>query len=385
MSIRTRFAPSPTGHLHLGGARTALFSYLFARQKSGEFILRIDDTDPERSKLEFEKSILDSFAWLGLDYDGLYRQSERTDLYKRKLEELIKLDRAYLDGETVRLRSGGERVTFNDLVKGKVSFDTKELGDFIIARNLESPVYHFASVVDDLDLKISHVIRAEEHLANTPRQILILEALSGERPIYAHIPLILAPDRSKLSKRHGATAVADYKKLGYLPAAMLNYMATLGWSPQVKNLPEILSLEELVQNFDLSEVQTSGAIFNIDKLDWYNKEYIKKLPEAEQLARIKSEHEFFAKRPENIPSELLKTTEYLPAIIKLLEAIPETDFTTEKIKVAIWDYASEKGRGEVLWPMRVALTGLTKSPDPFTVASILGKEEAIERLRNVLE
>ncbi len=384
MSTRVRFAPSPTGHLHLGGARTALFNYLFARQKNGKFILRIDDTDQERSELEFEQSILDSFAWLKLDYDEFYRQSERTELYKSKLEALIKADKAYLDGEAVRLRSAGERVGFTDLIKGEVSFDTKELGDFIIARNLESPVYHFASVVDDMDLKISHVIRAEEHLANTPRQILILEALGGERPQYAHIPLILAPDRSKLSKRHGATAVADYAKLGYLPEAMINYLATLGWSLQVKNLPEILSLEELVKNFDLAEVQKSGAIFNTDKLDWYNKEYIKNLPEAEQVARLKSEHEFFTNRPENISPELLKTTEHLPTVIKLLEQIPETDFTTEKIKAAIWDYATEKGRGEVLWPMRVALTGLAKSPDPFTVASVLGKKESLERLKGVI-
>lgn len=397
-TVRVRFAPSPTGPLHIGGARTALFNYLFAKQNSGKFILRIDDTDTARSKPEFEENILAGLDWLGLKHDEIYHQSspDRKRLYRTKLEELIAQDKAYISqeeikkegdrSEVIRLRNSGQKVTWQDLIKDEISFDTAELGDFVIAKSLDEPVYHFASVVDDMDLQITHVIRGEDHISNTPRQILIARALGAELPTYAHIPLILATDRSKLSKRHGATSVFDFKKLGYLPEAVINFIATLGWSPQAQKLEqEIFSLEELIKYFDLTKIQKSGAIFNLEKLNWFNKEYLKKLPESEQLEKIKQEHEFFATKPENIAPELLKNTEHLPAVIKILETILESDFADpEKIKSAIWDFASEKGRGEVLWPMRVALTGQAKSPDPFTVAAILGKTESLERLRRVI-
>ena len=382
--VRVRFAPSPTGNLHLGGARTALFNYLFAKQKDGEFILRIDDTDKERSKPEFEENIFKGLEWLGLESDEVYHQSKRGDLYRQKLEDLLKLDRVYVgQGEKViRFRNPNTNVTFTDLIKGEITFHTADLQDFIIAKDIDTPLYHFASVVDDIDLNISHVIRGEDHISNTPRQILLLEALGGTRPDYAHIPLILAPDRSKLSKRHGAVSVSEYAERGYLQEAMINFLVTLGWSPQAQKLEqELFSREELIHYFNLKQVQTSGAVFNIDKLDWFNKEYVKRLPEKEQLSRMRAEHEFFSKRPTNIDKGLLKNTEHLPQVLMILEKLDEREWGVENIKKALWDFATEKGRGEVLWPLRVSLTGQIKSPDPFTVASLLGKKETLTRLR----
>lgn len=381
--IRVRFAPSPTGNLHLGGARTALFNYLFAKQNSGEFILRIDDTDKERSKPEFEDNIFKGLRWLGFEENEVYHQSKRSDLYRQNLDNLLKSDRAYInpDEKVVRFRNPNTQVTFNDLIKGRITFNTTDLQDFIVAKDINTPLYHLASVVDDIDLNISHVIRGEDHVSNTPRQILLLEALGGKRPEYAHIPLILAPDRSKLSKRHGAVSVSEYADRGYLPGAMINFLVTLGWSPQAQKLKqELFSIEELIHYFKLEQVQTSGAVFNIDKLDWFNKEYIKRLPESERLSRLKTEYEFLSKRPVNIDAGLLRNTVHLPQVLAILEKLPEKNWSTENVRNALWDFATEKGRGEVLWPLRVALTGQAKSPDPFTVASALGKEETMTRL-----
>lgn len=429
--VITRIAPSPTGFLHIGTARAALFNYLFAKKHGGQFILRIDDTDKERSTQEFSDNIVASLDWLNLTYDNIYRQSERSILYREKLEELISQDKAYISKEAVlkegdrdeviRFRNPGTIVTFDDLVHGPITFDTTELGDFVIAKDLDNPLYHFASVVDDIDLNISHVIRGEDHISNTPRQILMLEALGGIRPTYAHIPLILAPDRSKLSKRHGAVAVTSYRTEGYLPEAFINFMALLGWSPQASTSTtegtneEIFNLDELVRRFDIAAIQKSGAVFNIEKLQWLNREYLKLKPAAEMQTAIKQylpigrlteaqigiiskilldristihevehiwssgEFDFLLTTPQ--PSkELLKTTEHLTGLIELLQTILENNFTAENIKTIVWDFATEKGRGNVLWPMRVALTGQEKSPDPFTVAELLGKDETISRL-----
>lgn len=384
-NVRVRFAPSPTGLLHIGGVRTALFNYLFARQRQGKFVLRIDDTDRERSRPDFEQNIFAGLKWLGLGFDEIYHQSERTNLYRSKLEQLLAADRAYSDNGVIRFRNPKKRVAFQDLIRGEISFDTAELEDFIIAKDLNMPLYHFASVVDDADLKITQVIRGEDHISNTPRQILITEALGASSPEYAHIPLILAPDRSKLSKRHGAVSVTDYQKQGYLPEAIINFLATLGWSPQAQKLEqEIFSLAELVKYFDLTKVQKSGAIFNLKKLDWFNREYLKKLPEAERLEKMKGEWDFFKQQPKDIDKALLKTTGHLPEVMKLLGTVPEDDFTAERIKSAIWSFATEKGRENVLWPLRVALTGLAKSPDPFIVAAVLGKTETLARIKAVI-
>jgi glutamyl-tRNA synthetase len=319
--VRTRFAPSPTGFLHIGSARTALFNYLFAKKNQGSFILRIEDTDRERSKPEFEKDILENLKWLGIEWDeGPYRQSERGEIYKKYLEKLLKEGKAYhcfcseeeleaqrqyqmsigeaprysgkcanltkeevkkslAEGKkfVIRFRVEAKKIEFEDLIRGKIEFDTGLMGDFVIAKpesgGLFTPLYNFGVVVDDFEMKISHVIRGEEHISNTPKQILIQEALAFPQPKYAHLPLILGPDKSKLSKRHGAVSVSQYRKLGYLPETLINFMAFLGWNPGVER--EIYSMASLIKEFSLERVQKGGAIFNIQRLGFLNGFYIR--------------------------------------------------------------------------------------------------------------
>ena len=233
--VRVRIAPSPTGSFHIGGARTALYNFLYAQKHQGQFILRIEDTDKERSKKEFEEDIIESLNWLGLKYDELYRQSDREEVYKKYLKKMLDLGSVYIkDGEQViRFKNPNKKIKFNDLIRGDIEFDTTELEDFIIAKNVDEPLYHLAVVVDDHEMAITHIIRGEDHISNTPRQILIQEAIGAERPFYAHLPLILAQDRSKLSKRkHGeAVSVNYYRQKGILPQSLLNYLALLGWNP----------------------------------------------------------------------------------------------------------------------------------------------------------
>ena len=436
MAIITRFAPSPTGNLHIGGVRTALFNYLFSRKNKGQYLLRIDDTDKVRSKKEYEENILNGFKDLGLIWDNkeIIRQSERTEIYRKYIEKLLGEDKAYVSKETeiaegeraevIRLRNPNKPVMFTDMIRGEVTFDTTELGDFVIAKSADEPVYHFASVIDDFEMGITHVIRAEEHLSNTSRQILIQEAVGAPRPIYAHIPMILAPDRSKLSKRHGATALTDYIMKGYLPEAIINYLAFLGWNPGGER--EIYSLDELVEIFDIEKVQKAGAIFNIEKLDWYNHQYIMKMEEEafisasrqfipdwlyknttvlkrlvpiikekvsvlEEIASLfdTSGELCFVKQIHDYPSRLLlwkndpvasNALLHLERTRSLMREIPETDFDATSVKNAIWKYADEHGKGNVLWPLRVALTGQERSPDPFVSAHVLGKYEALKRI-----
>lgn len=437
MKIRTRIAPSPTGVLHVGTARTALFNYLFAKQNDGEFIIRIEDTDKERSTKEFEENILNGLAWLGLTHDELHYQSKDVDYHKTAIETLLQTDKAYKSEEesikepgktvtVIRLRNPGKTITFTDLVRGEVTFDTAELGDFVIARSIDDPLYHLAVVVDDHRMDITHVIRGEDHISNTPRQILIQEALHYERPIYAHLPLILGEDRSKLSKRHGATAVDSYKEQGYLKDAFCNYLALLGWHPEGEQ--EIFTLDELIKNFDLTRVQKGGAIFSLEKLDWINKQHMANLSDEEYMEYLQTEE--FESLPQYSEERLIKM---LPIIRERLHKFNEFTseefayfFTTptyeidqllfkgkgdltntkkhleyakntlselqnevwsdsEALKASLWDYASEMGRGDVLWPLRFALSGKEKSPDPFTLLSILGKEESFTRINAALE
>ncbi len=420
--VITRFAPSPTGLLHLGNYRTALFNYLFARQAKGRFLLRVEDTDRERSQKEYEDNIFESLTWLGLDYDEKSRQSERAPRHTFYLQKLIADGHAYRSqetagerGEVIRFKNPNQVVTFTDLIRGEVTFDTTDLGDFVIAKSETEPLFHLAVVVDDFESGVTHVIRGEDHISNTPRHILLQRAIGAPTPIYAHLPLVLAPDRSKLSKRHGALPITEYRDGGYLPEAIINFMALLGWSPQhgEGTNQELFSLTELIERFDLSAVGKSGAIFNIDKLNWLNKEYLarlgseekvnyvaKALPDLDQamvakitpliLDRASNYEEikkmnqagelayfFTAPRP---TKELLKNTAHLPKAIELLNTVPEADWTAENIKNSVWDYATKISRAEVLWPMRVALSGLPKSADPFTIAAILGKEETVARL-----
>ena len=267
-------APSPTGKLHIGGVRTALYNFLYARQNGGKFILRIEDTDKERNKKEYEEDILEGFKWLGLNYDELYKQSDRGEIYKKYLEKLISDDLAYeAEDKVIRFRNPGKDVIFNDLIRGDIKFNTEELGDFVIAKSIDDPLYHLAVVVDDHESGITHIIRGEDHISNTPRQILIQEAIGASRPLYAHLPLILAPDRSKLSKRkHGESVSLEYyRNKGYSAEAIINYLALLGWNPGTDQ--EIFTLDELLKVFNLQKVHKGGAILDEKKLSWVNRKH----------------------------------------------------------------------------------------------------------------
>ena len=286
--VVTRFAPSPTGLLHAGNYRTAVFSYLYARQHGGKFILRIEDTDKERSKKEYEENIMDSLNWLGLKHDEFYRQSERSELHREYLEKLIASGKAFISKETpkepggrtevIRLKNPNKKVKFTDLIRGDIEVDTTDLGDFVIAKSITEPIFHFAVVVDDYTMGVTHIVRGEDHISNTPRQILIYEAIGAQYPEYAHLPLVLDAKRAKLSKRRGALAITEYRAKGFLPAALINYMSLMGWNPGTEQ--EIFSTNELVKAFDLSKVQKGGAIFDEKKLRWINKEHVRRIPEA---------------------------------------------------------------------------------------------------------
>lgn len=430
-------APSPTGHLHIGTARTALFNFLYAKRHGGTFIMRTEDTDKERSKPEYEEEILRGLAWLGITWDAFYRQSERADIYRGYLEKIIKNGKAYVSKEeskskpgeqveVVRLKNPNTTITFTDEIRGEISFDTTELGDFVIARSIDDALYHFTVVVDDHEMNVTHVIRGEDHISNTPRQILIQEAIGAERPVYAHLPLILAPDRSKLSKRHGAVMLDEYVAQGFTKEAIINYLALLGWNPGTDQ--ELYSLDDLIRVFDTSGIQKSGAIFNIDKLKWFNKEYLSRLTDDEFYTYIQDsipesvrelpqyaesrllkliplmrertttradlerdckagEYDFAFSAPQPNP-ELIKwkkdatPRETLPRLQKLAEliaTIPE-DADTAVIKDSLWKYAEEAGKGEVLWPLRVSLSGKEQSPDPFTIINVIGSPEAYKRI-----
>lgn len=462
MKIKTRIAPSPTGLFHIGNARTALFNYLFAKKHHGEFLLRIEDTDIERSKKEYETDIINNLMWLGLNWDGeVVRQRDRAPIHRRYLEKLLAEKKAFYcfhsatelekeqadqklekisfkhecehkhlsaeeakslnqDGGIIRLRTPYKKIIFKDLIRGKVEFDTSLLGDISLAKNLDTPLYNFAVVVDDAEGEITHVIRGEDHLSNTPKQILIQEALGLKQPEYAHLPLILAKDKSKLSKRHGGTSVNEYRNMGYLPQAMTNFMALLGWHPQDER--EIFNLEELIKEFNLARVQKAGAVFDTEKLDSVNNHYIKQLvpaelgrlikpyldqpnPSEEQLIKIAhlfkdrlkklsdiKEIAAFIFNPPAYDSKLLtwkesppeKTKENLETVLMVLEKLPADAFDIDSATTEIMPLANKIGRGEVLWPLRVALSGLDKSPSPFEIMEVLGKRESVDRIKKAL-
>ena len=438
--VVTRFPPSPTGKMHIGNVRTGLINYIFAKQNGGKMQFRIEDTDRKRYSDDWVQNIIETTKWLGWDtskeYMGSQKQSERGEIYKKHLQKLLDEDKAYISKETegesasvIRLRNLGQKVTFSDVIREEVTFDTSDLGDFIIAKNIDNAIYHFAVVVDDFEMGVTHVIRGEEHISNTPRQILIQEALGFTRPVYAHMPLILAQDRSKLSKRHGAISVDDFRTAGYLKEAILNYLILLGWSPQARggaNASEILTFDEMVEKFRLEDMQKSGAIWSYDKLKSINKVHLSKLSSEERSKYVREyvpedfssnlvnkitdiildhanngeeirelvksgELEFFVCEPSlskdllvgksGASSDEIKT--HLAKVIELLDNI-STPFSAESVKGVLWSYASEIGRGKVLWPMRVALSGKEKSPDPFTLVSILGIDESKKRLNKAI-
>jgi glutamyl-tRNA synthetase len=434
-NVITRFPPSPTGLLQAGNVRTAIFNYLFARKHGGKFILRIEDTDRERSKKEFENNILDTLQWLGLSYDGeALRQSDRLARHQEVLRDLIARDLAYVSkeevteegqparrqgrhSEVIRFRNRGESVTFTDLIRGPITFDTSELGDFIIARSIDEPLYHLGVVVDDADSGVTHVIRGEDHISNTPRQILIGRAMGQEPPLYAHLPLLLGTDRAKLSKRKGAKAITQYRDEGFVPEAVINYLAMLGWHPEDDQ--ELFSLDELVKIFDLTRVQKAGAVFDEAKLRWFNHEHLKMLSDTEFAKRLEAfstistdlriipllrersqtlkeaadalaagEYDFLNETLSFNTELLLKGAKSdeqtvknnLQKVAELIETMPDEAFTAESVKNAVFEYATKQGRASVLWPLRVCLSGKEKSPDPFTLCALLGKEKTLARI-----
>ncbi|MEX0673116.1 MAG: glutamate--tRNA ligase [Candidatus Paceibacterota bacterium] len=441
-AIITRFPPSPTGVLHVGSYRTALYSWLYARQNNGTFVLRIEDTDKERSTPEFETNIYESLNWLGIEADDAYRQSDRSARHAEVLQQLIDNGQAYISkeevkkegqrAEVIRFKNPNEEVVFRDAVRGDVTFDTTDLGDFVIAKSMNEPLYHLAVVVDDYDSGITHVIRGEDHISNTPRHILIQKAIQAPRPIYAHIPLILATDKSKLSKRNGARAILEYRDEGFLPDAILNYMALLGWNPGTEQ--EIFSRDELLKEFSLERIHKGGAIFSEEKMRWINREHIKRLPVdtlhtflrefllrsprltekkwkltnevfdrivpiiTERIETFKDatelltsgELDYFFEAPTYPDAQALvwkkstleKAREHLSTVYNTLEGLPENAFEYDKLKESLWDYAEAEGKGDVLWPLRYALSGKEKSPDPFTLTEALGKTETLTRVKN---
>mgnify|MGYP002621097707 CR=1 FL=1 len=439
--VRTRIAPSPTGHFHVGTARTALFNYVYAKQHDGDFVLRIEDTDAKRNKPEFETDIIEQMAWLGLSPDETYRQSELVKSHKDAIQKLIDEDKAYISKEpskedaskevaVVRLRNKGETVAFSDLIRGEISFDTAELGDFVIARSIDEPLYHLAVVVDDAEMNITHVIRGEDHISNTPRQMLIGRALGYMTPVYAHLPLILAPDKSKMSKRkHSFAIVKQLREDGFDPKAINNFLMLLGWSPG--NDRERFSMDEVIQAFNIQHVHKGGAVFDVEKLKWLNGEYLRKMDEndfakkalalledadipefnqatgAKLIPQIKEriavwsdipdmakagEFDYYFVSPELDKAMLVwkdatleETKIHLLHIQAIFETAEETVFEDpEAIKGLIWKYAELKGKGAVLWPLRYALSGKERSPDPFSIMSILGKGEVLSRIQNAL-
>jgi nondiscriminating glutamyl-tRNA synthetase len=526
-SVRVRIAPSPTGNFHFGTARSALFNYLFAKKMGGKFILRIEDTDLERSDEKYTADIIEQMKWLGIIWDegpaianrksqivnreymgsyGPYFQSQRLKTYEKYIQKLLDEDKAYYcfcteeqlekdrqedkergvtpvyrgacrglsNNEVARRHTAGEhsvirfnyklqaksyKLRFRDLIRGDLEFDPALIGDFAIAKDLRTPLYNFAVVVDDYTMDITHVIRGEDHISNTPKQLLLQEALGFPHPQYAHLPLILNPDRSKISKRAGPTSVCEYREQGYLPEAMINFMAFLGWNP--KDDREIFSLTELEKEFSLENIGKSGAVFNLEKLNHINGWYIRQKPieeltklcvpylekaglspaglanryytchsrlkgavappitdiipvgagassknflqgvvalareRMEKLSDVAPLSEFFFKDdvvadPKILvwkKSTLKDTSVKLQMAYDFLKLLPEDSFKKDILEKILKELIQEKGigAGELLWPLRVALTGREASPSPFEVAEVLGKERVLERIAKAIE
>ncbi len=273
--VRVRFAPSPTGYLHIGSARTALFNWLYARHSDGKFIMRIEDTDKERSKAEYLDEILGSLKWLSMDWDEEPMfQSERFDIYRKYAEELVRQNLAYMEGPAIIFKVEKDRkIAFDDMVHGVIEVSTNEIKDQVLMKSDGTPTYNFACVIDDAILKITHIIRGDDHISNTPKQVMLYEAMCLPLPKFAHIPLILSKDGGRMSKRHGATSIFEYKNMGFLPEALVNYLALMGWAPGKDK--EILPIEEIIKLFDVRDVNKTGATFDMDKLTWINSQYIK--------------------------------------------------------------------------------------------------------------
>jgi glutamyl-tRNA synthetase len=463
-SPRVRFAPSPTGSLHVGGARTALYNLLFARHEKGTFILRIEDTDVERSREELSAQILSAMEWLGLDYDeGPFYQSKRQDLYRAAAEKLLAEGKAYRAFETpeeldldrkkaeadgrayrysgagraipseesarraragerhvVRLKMPGETIAVQDLIRGRVEFPPEALDDFVLVRSDGHPLYHFCVCVDDTEMRITHVIRGDDHLANTPKHVALFQALGAPVPEFAHLGMILGTDRKKLSKRHGAAAVEEWRDAGILPEALFNFLALLGWAPGEDR--EILSREEMEREFTLDRVGASPSVFDPEKLLWMNAQYIARMPAEDLLARAAAfapggvpeksaalravelhrtrarttvemarALSAYARDPEDYDVDGMKkqvkadTPAHLERLVARLEE--QEDWSAAGLEAALRETAESLGvsAGKLFHPVRLALTGVTVGAPLFDVVSLLGKETASRRLRRFLE
>jgi glutamyl-tRNA synthetase len=459
VKIRTRFPPSPTGYLHIGGARTALFNWLFARQQGGTFVLRIEDTDQARSTDEATQAILESLEWLGLNWDeGPFFQSQRSELYRQYIDDLLARGKAYycncspelLDRKRVLARAEGRKpkydgtcrdlglgpgpqsvvrlksprtgtTGFDDLIRGPIYFPNEELDDLVLARSDGSPTYHLAVVVDDITMEISHVIRGDDHINNTPRQIQIYQALEATVPVFGHVPMILGPDKTRLSKRHGATSVMVYKEMGYLPEALLNYLVRLGWAHGDE---EIFSKEEMIKKFSVDQVGKSAGVFNPEKLLWLNSHYIKESTDQDLAvllapflkdksdgvsdfnylagiaSTLKQRAKTLVEMAEAAQFYFTEDLEYQPEGVKKFfnrDTIPLFETMIKKLSALThWDkplleetftnLIRETGvtMKQMAQPIRLALTGKTASPGLFEVMEVMGQQRTVNRLTAAL-
>ncbi|MDD3296988.1 MAG: glutamate--tRNA ligase [Candidatus Omnitrophica bacterium] len=421
--LRVRFAPSPTGYLHIGGARTCLFNWLYARKLSGQFILRIEDTDLERSKKEYLDEILESIKWLGMNWDDIFYQSKRFDIHREYAEKLISSGKAYRKEGAVFFKCDFESIEIDDLVRGKIIFKELPKKEEVIIKSDNSPAYNFSCVIDDALMKINCVIRGEDHISNTPKQVLMYQALGFEVPKFAHVPLILSPGGGRLSKRFGATSIREYKQAGYLSEAIVNYLLLLGWSPG--NNREIISLDEAKDIFDIAKVNKTGAVFSIDKLKWVNAEYIRGKTLAEFISLARQYLEENNCLPPDVDNDYLekvlnlfkervytladlkdwigfcfaKEIQYAPETENILEnnLSKEMKLLIERFK-AVDDFKSENVESEfrkvaeelgvkakiLVHPSRVALTGKKIGPGLFETMEVLGKDKVIERLQKLV-
>ncbi|MCX6746338.1 MAG: glutamate--tRNA ligase [Candidatus Parcubacteria bacterium] len=463
-NIKTRFAPSPTGYLHVGGLRTALYNFLFARHNQGKFLLRIEDTDQARLVKSADKEIFKILKEFGLKYDNkpVY-QSKRLKIYQKFADQLIKDGKAYycfcspeklakLRAEQIQQKRApkydktccklspanidknlkakisyvirlnvppNKEIKWNDIIRGEVKFNSNDIDDQVLLKSDGFPTYHLANVVDDHEMEITHVIRGEEWISSTPKHLLLYEYFSWTVPQFAHLPLLLNPDKSKLSKRQGDVAVSDYLAQGYLKDALINFLATIGWTEGAGSEQEIYSLKELIAKFDLKRINISGAIFNLEKLDWINGYYIRKMKVKEltklclpylkdinpklaekivaveqerlkKLSDINQNTEFFYKEPIYKPELLIwkksnkeSTLENLVKLEDFIITLKDKDFSeikTLEAKIMAWLKKEGYGVGDMLWPMRVALSGQQNSPSPFEIAWVLGKKETLKRI-----
>jgi len=422
--IRVRFAPSPTGFLHIGGARTCLFNWLYAKAKNGEFILRIEDTDFKRSKKEFLDEILNSLKWLGMQWDEIYFQSQRLNIYKEFAQQLLNEKKAYLgENQAIIFKVPSKKIKINDLIHREIDFDTSLIKDQVLIKADGTPTYNFACVVDDALLQITHIIRGDDHISNTPKQVLLYEALGFKLPEFAHIPLILGKTGGRLSKRTGATAISEFRNFGYLPEALVNYLLLLSWSPG--NNQELIDIQDAIRLFDIKYVNKTAAVFDMEKLKWINNQYIKRKSPEELLKALLP----FLMEKEFVKKEKNYDNEYLINVIKLFqeriytlrdfiewadfffkeEVTPDKtaqekflnkdlskefalflerlnqleDFNPQTIEICFRQLVKELNMEAraLVHPIRVALTGKTIGPGLFEVIYYLGKEKVIRRLK----